>query len=287
MTQPALEITAEQAQVTAIAAYAQIVEQVRQRVIDFLTHLWRTMGSYHKSDVDTLTEQVVPVVLAGQRQVASLTDAYLSSLYGHMTGEPSPPSGDGLAAVAAYDVLREGKTPEDVYERPFIEVWAALKNGKSLDEAVQLGEQRLQNLAATDMQLAKTHASRAVLSGQERIVGYRRVLEGSYSCGLCILASTQRYHKEELMPLHNFCDCGTAPIFGNQDPGQVLNEQLVVDVHQAVADRLGKSNASGRLSQKGGKTLDYRQIVVTHQHGEIGPVMAIRGQHFDGPAQVK
>jgi hypothetical protein len=30
----------------------------------------------------------------------------------------------------------------------------------------------------------------------------------------------------------------------------------------------------------------YRDLIVTHHHGELGPVLAVRGQHFDGPGSI-
>jgi hypothetical protein len=117
-------------------------------------------------------------------------------------------------------------------------------------------------------------------------VGYRRVLEGAYSCGLCILASTQRYHKQDLMPVHPGCDCSVAPIIGTQDPGRTINDQMVLDVHAAIQDRFGTSEPGGRGIRTADDLVDYRDLLITHEHGEIGPVLARRGDHFEGPSEV-
>jgi hypothetical protein len=130
--------------------------------------------------------------------------------------------------------------------------------------------------AATDLQLAKTHSSRFVLGGKDHVVGYRRVLEGRKSCGLCIVASTQRYHKDDLMPIHGHCDCGVEPIFGDADPGQVVDTSTLEGVHAAIEERFGVSDRSGR------DPVDFRQVLVTHEHGELGPVLAVKGQQFTG-----
>ena len=155
---------------------------------------------------------------------------------------------------------------------------------------MKAGQERLDSLAATDLQLAKTHTAQQALSRDARVVGYRRVLEGTYSCGLCIVASTQRYRKAELMPVHPGCDCDVVPIYGDRDPGRLINAGALADVHAAVKDRFGVDSEAARAipriyDGKGDPTL-YRDVIVTHNHGEIGPVLGVRGQDFTGPADL-
>jgi hypothetical protein len=113
-------------------------------------------------------------------------------------------------------------------------------------------------MGSTDIQLARTHASRSVLARKQRVVGYRRVLSGSPSCDLCAEASTQRYSKEDLLPIHPGCSCDVEPIYGSSDPGTIADDQ-------AIPDNAGQ--VSGTVQQ----------------HGEIGPVLAVKGQAFTGP----
>ena len=72
------------------------------------------------------------------------------------------------------------------------------------------------------------------------------------------------------MPIHPGCDCGEMPIYGTQDPGQVINELRLDATHQSVATRFGISDA-------GAREIDYRAIKIT-EHGEMGPMLTVRGQ---------
>jgi hypothetical protein len=65
------------------------------------------------------------------------------------------------------------------------------------------------------------------------------------------------------------------PIYGNMDPGQVIDEQLLDSTHEAIAQRFG-------VSDRGARAIDYRLIQV-RDNGELGPVLTVRGQNFTGP----
>ncbi|HEV7949474.1 MAG TPA: hypothetical protein VGP24_06890, partial [Glaciihabitans sp.] len=211
--------------------------------------------------------------------VATLTDAYLATLLSQMTGEVTRPTGLSMADVTG-EAIR-GVIPSDVYRRAGVEVWTALSNGATLREAADRGLKRALNMAMTDLQLTKTHTARRVLSGDSRVVGHRRVLTGSENCGLCYVASTQRYHKSRLQPIHPGCDCGVAPILGGSDPGQVIDEQQLSDTHAAIEERFGVSSDDARSA------VDYRKVLLVRDHGELGPLLTVKGQHFDGPSSIK
>jgi hypothetical protein len=79
------------------------------------------------------------------------------------------------------------------------------------------------------------------------------------------VASTQRYHKGDLLPIHPGCDCGEMPLYGTDDPGQIINQQRLDATHEAVEARFGEFDRSAR-------EIDYRNIMVA-DHGEMGPVL--------------
>lgn len=272
-------MTPQQQQAAAAAAvYAQqqAIAGLRERLLAYLAALFRRPGAWHTADAAGFVRHAVPTVAAAQRQTAALTAAYLRqyvSLFGGRVdlGAYQPDKVTGEAT--------RGVDPAEVYQRPYRSVWMALGDGKPLDEAVQAGEDRLTSIAATDVQLAKTRTAQAVLSHAERVVGYRRVPEGAQTCGLCLIAATQRYHSGELLPIHSGCDCGVEPIVGTRDPGRTIDEAGLAAVHRAIADRIGKSAADGRQ-------VDYRKYLIVHQHGEIGPVLAVRGQAFTSEADL-
>ncbi|MGV9364517.1 hypothetical protein [Amycolatopsis sp. NPDC003731] len=182
----------------------------------------------------------------------------------------------GLRPAEVTGTALRGVDPREVYRRPGVQVWTSLSEGRTFDEAVKDGLRRAVSVAMTDLQLAKTHTARKVFENDDRVVGHRRTLTGSEDCAICRVAATQRYHREDLQPIHPGCDCGVAPIYGDSDPGQVIDRKGLEDVHDAVAERFGESAADARA-------IDYRKLILVENHGEIGPVLTVKGQHFDGP----
>ncbi|MFJ5089978.1 hypothetical protein [Streptomyces sp. NPDC088674] len=255
------------------AQYGQITALLRSRLLAFVTAAFQASGAYRDADAAAFVEQVLPTVLGAQAQMGALTDAYLSQTIGAMLGTAATPAG-----VSLPEALR-GVAPEEVYARPYRTVWSALAAGKSMTQAVAEGTTRLSQIASTDLQLARTSAAQQVGQARGGFSYYRRVLRGSYNCALCTIASTQRYSKERLMPIHPGCDCGIAPIPPGQAAQQVIDPGLLQAAHDAVAKGVGRSDAGGRAP-------DYRDVIVTREHGEIGPLLAVRRQNFTGPAQV-
>jgi hypothetical protein len=252
--------------------------QIRARVEDFITRTWRGLGNYRDAQIDAYVARVLPVVLGAQRQVASLTDAYLAQVSAMTLGGSAAPLGIRPDEVTG-KALR-GVDPEETYRRPAVELYTSLSKGNTFDQAVKDGLRRAVSIAMTDLQLAKTHTARKVFENDDRVVGHRRTLTGSENCAICRVAATQRYHREDLQPIHPGCDCGVAPIYGASDPGQVIDRQGLEDVHDAVAERFGESAADAR-------EIDYRKLILVEHHGEIGPVLTIKGQHFDGPSDIR
>lgn len=263
----------EATQAALDSRYTSVTVALRQRLVALAAQLFGSRGAYRDEDADAFVEQILPTVLGAQQQMGSLTDAYLSALTADMFG--------GTAAARGVQIPEaiRGVPPEEVYRRPYVTVWTALSQGKSMSEAVRQGQNRLTSITGTDLQLARTEATRQVLSGDSRVQFYRRVLRGSYNCAMCVIASTQRYRKDRLMPIHPGCDCGTRPLPAGRDPGQVIEPDLLEAAHDAVAKGTGKTDRGGRLP-------DYRDIIIDRQHGELGPLMALRRNDFTGPSDI-
>lgn len=240
------------------AAYVAQVKAVRSRVEAFALARFGA-GEHRDADVARFVAQVVPVALAARRQVASLTDAYLSRVLGIRS--LGPIDTDSLRGVPA----------DEVYARPYKTVWMKLSEGLTYDAAVSAGAARLVDITLADLQLAKTHAARTLYqsAGVER---YIRTLTGNVNCALCYIASTQTYSTDDLLPIHPGCDCGTAPVTSGDRADMDSN---LTATHEAVEDRLGASDSGARAP-------DYRKQLIVHEHGELGPVLAVRGQHFQG-----
>lgn len=266
----------EQPNITAAAtaAYLTATATLRTRLLAYVAAVYAAQGDYRDAAAAAFVASVVPAVQAAQQTMASLTSAYLAHLISSASGGSAAPAGIPLEAVSR---LR-GIDAAEVYRRPYVQVWTDLSHGKPFDAAVVAGERRATNLAVTDLQLAKTHSAREVFSRNSpaAVIGYRRELGGDpHHCALCLLTSSRIYHKAELMPIHPGCSCSPMPVFA----GERVPELDPATVHDAIRTQLGDKyvNASGG---------NYRDIVVTHDHGELGPVLAVRGQQFTGPPDV-
>lgn len=278
-------------QAALIAAYQQQSQAIREALAGFVQRLWRSLGVYRTPKL--FVDQVVPVVTGAQLQMTGLTAAYLARQQQLAIGGTGAP-----VAVAARSVTgaasRNGTPLTEVYERPFHTVWRELdrlpREDGAIEQAIQAGLDQALIDAKTDLQRTKALTSQQDLAHDRHVVGYARVLEGAGSCGKCIVASTQRYHKAKLLPIHPGCDCGVAKIYGDDDPGQVINEKLLADIHDAIAAQFGKDNSGARFIdgqvKVNGQPLQYRDVLVEHEHGELGPILAVRGQHFTGPADL-
>lgn len=251
---------------------------VRTRLLGYIAALWAAQSTYRDAQQAQFATTAAAAVAASQVTMARLTAVYLADMLTRETGRTVAPATIPASAITTAEV-RGVESAAEVYGRPFVTVWTALSEGKPLEQAIAMGEKRAQDLAATDLQLAKTHTAKRVMAREPSIVGYRRVLTNVRACGLCVVASTQRYHRDDLMPIHPGCDCGVAPIIGTRDPGHVIDEQRLKQAHDAIAARFGEDAPNAR-------DIDYRQVLVTHTHGEIGPVLAVRGQHFTGPSAI-
>lgn len=263
------------------AAHARASGLLRSRLLELLRRIWRSLTGYRDPDADRLVQLAVPLVAGAQRQMAALTDAYLAAVLTEQQGRPVRPV--GLPAELVTGRAVRPVDPGVEYRRPIVEVRRHLAQGKPLAEAAAAGERRLESLASTDVQLAKTHAARRVLarpeSGVER---YRRVLHLP-SCGLCVLASTQHYRVRDLMPIHPGCDCGTALVGPGESQDRVIDPELLDAAHDAIAERFG-----AEFADRGARgRLPYQDVLLTREHSEIGPVLTVAAQRFRTAAQAQ
>ncbi|MFF3142151.1 hypothetical protein ACFVRU_10575 [Streptomyces sp. NPDC057927] len=221
-------------------------------------------------------KRTLPIILAGERRVATLTASYLEQLYKEVDAGARRVNLD-LDTVTGKSL--RGVDPVDVYERPFKEVWTALSDGEALDAAVDRGAHRLETIAKTDLQLARTHTVREVSADLPKFEYTVRELQGEYDCTLCMIAATQRYHKRDLAPIHPGCDCLVKTVTADYDPGQIIDAHRLEQIHDAVEAAIGTFD-------RGGRAVDYRKIIISREHGEIGPVLGYRGQRFTGPGDI-
>jgi hypothetical protein len=258
-----------------VDAYTRASAAQRRTVLALVLAEWARLTSWRDGDASRLAAAAAPRVAAGQVAAARLTSAYLARVLSALLGGHRPSSTVDVGYPRVVD-------PQVVYRRPVEQVWRSLADGASLLDAVDAGRRRLESLVVTDLQLARTHAARDVIAVEPRVVGFRRVLTGDGSCGLCVVASTQRYHQDGLLPIHPACDCAVAPLVGDVDPGRVIDQELLDAAHDAVAERFGAAS----LSARGSGVPDYRTVLLVREHGELGPVLTVASHEFTGPADL-
>jgi hypothetical protein len=259
----------------AIRANAAVAA-TRARTLRAAKAAWTSVPDYSDDGLAAWLDSIIPLLMAGQQTIATLTDIYIAAELSELSQEVVQAVGIP-AEMASGAALRNGVPPEVEYERPFREIWYQLSQDKDFADAVRLGEQRAMTMISTDLQLARTHSARYALSQSGPglgVVGYRRVLGSGHSCELCQIASTQRYHIADLMPIHANCSCGVAPILGDKDPGQRIDSAYLSE--DATA-----SDTSGKFAPYFGT-----HILEVRQHGELGPVLTVRDQAFRGPSDI-
>jgi hypothetical protein len=214
-------------------------------------------------------------VEAAQRQAAATTGAYL-------TRAGSASAGRTLRQAP---VLRDvgslrgrSVTHQRVYERIAEGYrWQVVAEGLSEDVAAQRAVRRAEVVADDDVTLAMRHQARQWMADHDEADGYRRIIHPELSrggtCGLCVAASDRVYHRKDLLPIHGRCHCEVLPIVHGQDPGEGLNQDALAILYQAA----GGTTAAAALKQT------RYQI---GEHGELGPVLTVKGQHFRGKRQV-
>lgn len=252
-------------------------------MVDYSALLWKAQSGFRDANVADFTRFIVPRVQAAQIRTASLTSTYLSQMADAKYGVKVAPVPVSRAAV----LNGRGVDPVEVYTRPAVTVRTALSNGSSYTEAVAAGLVRLKSLVETDLQMAKVRQVSESTRGS-RFQYFARVLTGAEDCALCVIASTQRYTRGDLMPIHPSCDCGVEPLESERDPGQVLDQALLDRTQEQIAQRVGTSDTGarnlgiGKYDARGNPISDYTELIVTREHGEYGPTLSWRSDKFTG-----
>lgn len=233
-----------------------------------IARAWSSLAALDDGAATRFATAAATLSRAAQTETAASLDGYLALLLG---SQPLGLNPDDLTGAA----VRSGAEPFDVYLRPIVAARVKVSDGMSFSDAMEFGRSSAISTAQTDVALTQ-RAAMASASQQTGIVGYRRVLTGK-SCGICATASTQRYRTGTLMPIHNRCDCGVAPIIGSKDPGQVINQQLLKDLKNA--ERSATEAQRRHLAVDKDGTIHLPDIAV-HEHGELGPVLTDASHDF-------
>lgn len=263
---------ASEPELAIVAAYLARYNRLRLTAGATVGQLWDRYAAI--DDEDRFAIRAAQLATAAQGVALAGLVGYLSALFAAVGEPPALPPVDPELVVGG--AARAGSVPLEVYRRGIVTARTATTKGRTLVEAMAAGRARMVSTAETDVALTQRAGIVQLLQHDERVVGYRRVLTGR-SCAFCAVASTQRYHRAELMPLHSHCDCGVVPIVGSRDPGRVINRPLLADIKSAR----GQGATDRRLAVDEDGTVHLPEIAV-HQHGELGPVLGARGDHFTG-----
>lgn len=245
-------------------------ERLAVNVAGFVRRLFRSlMGNrmYDEVAVARVAREAAAVVRSGQVATSGLTSAYLDQVFAN-TGIQAP----GRVVLPPQEQLRN-VDPAEQWQRPAREYRRHVKDGLAELEAMARAEERAEAMARTDLSLAMRETSRQRLVAADDVIGYRRVIHPELSktgtCGLCIAASDRLYRKAELLPLHDRCKCTVLPATADLDPGRTINDRDIKDLYAEAASAAGGSTAAALKR--------VRFVIV--QHGELGPVLVVKGQH--------
>lgn len=219
-------------------------------------------GEWHRADVEAFagddTAEAIEIRNAREAEERAERERKESAA---STGERKP-DGDGDEEPVDDGDPEDGRLVEltDAEVDEIIERYAEHKAEERVERMVS---QDIQGTSRNAHQLAMRHTDPKQVKGFRRIV-HPELSESGRSCGLCIVASTMRYTRRDLLPIHSGCNCETAEIYevnGEEfDPGHRINLQdLAVFYGEA-----GNSTHGWDLKRQKYKVFD---------HPEYGPTL--------------
>lgn len=188
-------------------SYQEALRRLRLAASTVAVSVWDDLPAYNEADAARFIAAVAPRVDASSRQAVNVTAAYLARFVLLETRQQPEPV--DVSQVVARDV-----PPEEVWRRPFVQLWGALARQTPWQTAANAARARVAQTAVTDVQLATRNAANLVTRNTERVTGYRRVLGFGKNCPLCTVASTQHYTRDDLLPIHPGCGCTVEPLLG-------------------------------------------------------------------------
>lgn len=229
---------------------------------DLMGEAWDTFANLDELAAAEFTAAAAVISEATKAQTSTLAVAYMNA-NDRAAGFPA----SGL--VPTLPDIRGGVPAVEVYQRSIVQARSLVSTGTDYESAMSQGRARAVSTARTDVNLS--NRAEMERGGQLRpwVVGYRRVLTGR-SCAFCATASTQRYRSADLMPIHVGCDCDVAEIYGTEDPGQVINQDLL-DALQEAGKEDGRGDYwNGSYIVESDGTVHYRKTqTVRDDAGEI------------------
>lgn len=215
---------------------------IQHTAFDLVGAAWDRFGGLDDAAMRAFAAAAAEIIDASKVQVSTVTAGYMAAV--------DVTVAEGIAPVIATPpVIRNGVSSLEVYARSVVEARVRIAAGATFEDAMTAGRARATGTALTDVNLTNKATIDRVAPLRPWVVGYRRVLTGR-SCALCAAASTQRYRRPNLMPIHQRCDCDVAEIYGTADPGRVINRDLYRDLKaEGVIDDIAAQRQVSRLEE--------------------------------------
>jgi hypothetical protein len=244
---------------------------ILEKLLRALFGLWADFDRWDDEDVVAgMAARSATLVNSAVAEVRRTQRSYLGSvLNGFGIDTSQLPS-----VIESYP--RANTFTSQVYSRPVEQFIWARRNGGTLAESREAFEQRLREIAQADMLVAEREESQRVYAASPRVIGHRRIIhpeksESGFSCGLCVVAATRIYSTSELQAIHGGCNCDSAPVTAESDPGLSLNENDLKEFYNAAGSTAAEDLINTRV----------RYV----EHGELGPILVKQGDHFRTPEE--
>lgn len=249
-----------------------------QRTVLAILALYAGVNFYDRLAVEEAAEAAAETSNTAAILAAGLMSQYLATVTSTMVGEDLP------TPAVLLPPLRNGADMRLVYQRPIKMFRRQVAKGVPPAEAFRQAMHTAAVMTETNNTLAMRQASQIALdqlASEANITGFRRILrpelaKTGLSCGLCIAASDQVYSKARLLPMHGGCNCDVLPIVGavggTGDPGNSLNNLDLGDLYAAAGSTDGWDLKRTRFE--------------VNEHGELGPVLTVKGHKFTGPDDI-
>lgn len=247
--------------------------QVKAQALAAALNLWdQLVVGPDDASADRLVDALAPTWGVAAAQVTVLTDAYVDAFLEQF--DITPKRTIPLDPEDIVSRVRPGVAPDELIRRPVKQVRYAIAEGSDLQGALGQGRRRLESIANTDVQQAFRLAFRERMADETDVRAYRRTLTGGENCAICVVATTQRYWSDQLMPIHPGCDCGVQPIVG--PAGRIIDrdrldqvKKLLKDEGVKYGDRAEMANTKIRVN------IADADDVTEVPHGELGPILGV------------
>ncbi|WP_054686468.1 hypothetical protein [Microbacterium sp. No. 7] len=255
-----------------VETYAEQHASLVTSLIRILVGLWVPFRWFGRPDmINARAAQSAVYVDVATEQARLLARAYMVQMLNAIDVEPSPSAFENMYA-------RSGTPIVEVYKRPARQVEHELRKALESTDATKTITERIEQIVEADLAAAARDEQQRVIDATpaEKVIGYRRVIHPELSktgtCGLCIVASSRFYTRDDLLDLHDRCKCTVAPLTASNDPGLRLNREDLDKLYEAAGSNYAE---------------DLKRISIrTVEHGELGPILVQKGHHYKDVAEV-